>query len=187
MDAAGLRWWLLPNIPVAPPRGPAIDIWLKLVPTASIFLATPTRGHYSNHYHYKQDKFLGKIFLGPCSAKNPGIITSLKFKSTNCGTTLFIGMTKNVEKAVSRVGGLRIFGIAFKLLGYDVCSVLNTILASLHKPFDGPLHRMLQGDAGVTALEAHEHLVGHHLCESVALLLQAATDGLLQLGYLPHG
>jgi hypothetical protein len=47
-------------------------------------------GHCGKHYHYEQDKFCGKIFLGPCGAKNPGIITSQKFKSTNCSTPLFI-------------------------------------------------------------------------------------------------
>jgi hypothetical protein len=61
-----LRWWLLPDYRQHPqraaidiffifsggccrstdstPRGLAIDVWLKLVPVASIFLATPTRG-----------------------------------------------------------------------------------------------------------------------------------------------
>jgi hypothetical protein len=109
-----LWWWLLPDIPPAPPRGPAIDVflnfggggardtdstprgatiddllnfgggcywtlvvaaarhsggtpqggaaidvWLNLVPAASIFLTTPTMGPL--RYHYKQGKFHGKM------------------------------------------------------------------------------------------------------------------------------
>jgi hypothetical protein len=32
-----LRWWQLPVLPVAPPRGAAIDIWLNLLPVIIIF------------------------------------------------------------------------------------------------------------------------------------------------------
>jgi hypothetical protein len=39
-----LRWWPLPDLPIAPPRGPAIDVSLNLVHVTRIFLATPTRG-----------------------------------------------------------------------------------------------------------------------------------------------
>jgi hypothetical protein len=61
-----LRWWPLPEFLTTPrrgppskslalvvaaaryaastPRGPAVDVWLNLVPAARIFLATPTRG-----------------------------------------------------------------------------------------------------------------------------------------------
>jgi hypothetical protein len=69
-----LRWWPLPEFPTTPrrgppskslalvvaaaryaastPRGPAVDVWLNLVPAARIFLATPTRGgHRGKHYH----------------------------------------------------------------------------------------------------------------------------------------
>jgi hypothetical protein len=98
---------------------------------------------------------------------------------------LFIGMTKKDEKAASRVGGLCIFGLTFKLLSYDMCSILNAVPGGLRKPFKGPLHRILQGDARVAAPEAHEHMVGHRLSQSVALLLQVAVVVLLQLGYLP--
>jgi hypothetical protein len=35
------------------------------------------------------------------------------------------------------------------------------------------------------ALKTHQHVVGYRLCQSAALLLQAAADNLLQLGYLP--
>jgi hypothetical protein len=38
------RWWLLSDLPPAPPRGPAIDVCLNMVPAARIILATPTRG-----------------------------------------------------------------------------------------------------------------------------------------------
>jgi hypothetical protein len=49
-----LRWWMLSELPAPPPRGAAIDIWLNLVPVASISLVTPTRGGYcSKHYYYK--------------------------------------------------------------------------------------------------------------------------------------
>jgi hypothetical protein len=41
---AQLRWWPLSELPAAPPRGAAIDVWLNLVPVASTFLATPTKG-----------------------------------------------------------------------------------------------------------------------------------------------
>jgi hypothetical protein len=51
-----LRCWMLLEL-LAPPQGPAIDVWLNLVPVASIFLVTPTRGHYDKHYYYKQGKF----------------------------------------------------------------------------------------------------------------------------------
>jgi hypothetical protein len=43
--------------PGSTPRGTAIDVWLNLVPIASIFLATPIRGYYGTHYYYEQDKF----------------------------------------------------------------------------------------------------------------------------------
>jgi hypothetical protein len=39
-----LRWWVLPEIPTAPSRGAAIDVWLNLLPATTIFLVTPTRG-----------------------------------------------------------------------------------------------------------------------------------------------
>jgi hypothetical protein len=64
-------------------------------------------------------------------------------------------------------------------------SVLNAIPGGLRRPFDGPLHHRLQGDGGVTAPEAHQHVVSHCLCQSIVFLLQAAADSLLQLGYLP--
>jgi hypothetical protein len=48
------------------------------------------------------------------------------------------------------VGGLRVFKLALELLGYDACSIFNVVPGGHRKPFDGPLHHRLQGDAGVT-------------------------------------
>jgi hypothetical protein len=62
------------------PRGPTIDI----------FGNTYQGGHRSKHYRYKQatwrkngGKSFGEIFLGPCGAKNPGIIIPLQRLSPN--------------------------------------------------------------------------------------------------------
>jgi hypothetical protein len=68
-------------------------------------------------------------------------------------------LLKKKEKTTSRARGLRVFRLAFEPLSYDACSILNAIPGNLHKPFDRPLHRRLQGDAGVTAPEAHEKVV----------------------------
>jgi hypothetical protein len=53
--------------------------------------------------------------------------------------------------------------------------------------FERTLHHRLQGDARVTAPEAHQHVLGHRLCQSVTLLLQMAIGSLLQLGSLCLG
>jgi hypothetical protein len=66
-----------------------------------------------------------------------------------------------------------------KPLGYDVCNIFNAKTGGLRRLFDRPLYCELQGDAGVMAPEAHQHVVGHLLCQSTALLLQAAVDSLL--------
>jgi hypothetical protein len=47
---AQLRRWPLPELPTAPPRGPAIDIRLNLGYVASFFLVTPTRGHRGKYF-----------------------------------------------------------------------------------------------------------------------------------------
>jgi hypothetical protein len=65
-----------------------------------------------------------------------------------------------------------------------VCNIFNTNPSGLYRSFDRPLHYMLQGDVGVTASEAHQHVLSHRMCQSAALLLHIATDSLLQLGYL---
>jgi hypothetical protein len=72
------------------PKGPAIDVWLNLVHVASIFLATPTRGHHGTHYYYEQDKFRKKIFWSPSGAKDPRNISARMFHSTKHKTMLFI-------------------------------------------------------------------------------------------------
>jgi hypothetical protein len=55
-----LRWWPLPKILIAPSKGPAVNVCLNLVPTARIFLETPTRGARDKHYHYKQGNITEK-------------------------------------------------------------------------------------------------------------------------------
>jgi hypothetical protein len=55
-----LRWWPLPKILIAPPKGPAVDVCLNLVPAARIFLETPTWGAHDKHYHYKQGNITEK-------------------------------------------------------------------------------------------------------------------------------
>jgi hypothetical protein len=121
--------------------------------------------------------------LGSCTAKKPGIVVAQKIKSTSCSLVLFIEQKKKRRKLPAGQG-LRIFELALKPLGYDVGSIHNVIPSGLRKTFKGPLHRRLQGGTGITAPEAHEHVVGHRLCQGTALLLQAAANGLFQLGYL---
>jgi hypothetical protein len=101
--ATGLWWWLLLDIPAAPPRGGSDRCLAKLGTCRQYFSDDTYHGATTVPLQARQvsrkneDKLCGKIFLGPCSAKNQGIITSLKFKSTNYGTTLFNGMTKRQE------------------------------------------------------------------------------------------
>jgi hypothetical protein len=120
--------------------------------------------------------------LGSCTAKNLGIVTSQKIKSTNCGPVYLLNKNKRKLPAGQ---GLRVLRLMFEPLSYDACSIPNVVPGTLCKPFDGPLHRRLQGDTGVLTPEAHEHVVDHRLCQGAALLLQATTNGLFQLGYLP--
>jgi hypothetical protein len=91
------------------------------------------------------------------------------------------------EKDASRAGGLCVFRLVLERLGYGTCSIFNADPSSLCRPFNRSLHHRRQVDDGVTAPKAHQHVVGHCLCQSVALLLQAAANNLLQLGYLPNG
>jgi hypothetical protein len=49
------------------------------------------------------------------------------------------------------------------------------------------LHHGLQGDGWIAATEAHQHVLGHRLGQSVAFLLDAAADNILQLIYLCRG
>jgi hypothetical protein len=108
-----LRWWQLPDLPPATPRGPAIDIsnsgggrcrtcrqhppgvrrrrFTKLGTCPQIFFGdTYQGGHRGKHYRYKQATWLknggksfSEIFSGPCGAKNPGIIIPLQRLSPN--------------------------------------------------------------------------------------------------------
>jgi hypothetical protein len=89
------------------------------------------------------------------------------------------------RKSYSTAEGLCVFRLTFEPLCYRAGSFLNTVPDSLHRPFDRPLHHRLQGDAGVTAPEAHQHVVSHCLCYNTAFLLQEAVDNLLQLRYFP--
>jgi hypothetical protein len=169
--------------PSSTPRRRTIDICLNLVPVTSIFLVTPTRGDYGKHYYYEQDKFHEKIFLGPCGAKDPGNITARKFHSTKHKTMLFIYK----KKCPARQGGLRVFRLTLEPLGYGARSIFNANPGGFRRFFNGPLHHEIQGDAGVTALEANQHVLDHWLCQSMALHLQMAADSLLQSGYLCPG
>jgi hypothetical protein len=86
--------------------------------------------------------------------------TEVKSKSTNSGTPLIIGIT---ERGGKDVAGLRL-RLTLEPLCYHAGSILNAVPGSLRIPFDRPLHRRLQGDPGVTTLEAHQHMVSHRLC-----------------------
>jgi hypothetical protein len=89
-----------------------------------------------------------------------------------------IYLTKK-RKQPARRGGLCIFGLALESLGYRTCSIFNTEPGGLRKSFNRLLHHRLQGDAGVTAPEAHQHVPSHRLCQSAALVLQTVADSLL--------
>jgi hypothetical protein len=144
------------------PKGPAIDVWLNLVHVASIFLATPTRGHHGKHYYYEQDKFRKKIFWSPSGAKDPRNISARMFHSTKHKTMLFIYK----KKCPARWGGLRVFGFTLEPLDYGARNIFNADPGGFRRFFDE-----LQGDAGVIALEAHQHMLSLRMCQSVALLL----------------
>jgi hypothetical protein len=96
------RWWPLSDLPVAPPRGhandvffnngsgrcwtyrqhprgPAINVLLQVFAIASIFWQHFPGGHYDKHY-YEQYKTSQKSFLGPCDAKDLGKISVWKIK-----------------------------------------------------------------------------------------------------------
>jgi hypothetical protein len=80
-----LRWWPLTDLPPTPPKGPAIDISLNLVPVTRIFLATPTRGATVVNITTISKKFGGKWRqefggkkIGSLRCKNPGVIIPLQ-------------------------------------------------------------------------------------------------------------
>jgi hypothetical protein len=91
------------------------------------------------------------------------------------------------KKGPARWGGLQVFGLALEPLGYGARSIFIADPGGFRRFFHRPLHHGLQGDAGVTDPEAYQHVLGHCLCQSVALLLQKAADSLLHLGYLCLG
>jgi hypothetical protein len=62
------------------------------------------------------------------------------------------------------VEGLRVLKLTLEPLCYRLGSFLNAVPSSLPRPFYGPVHHRLQGDARVMTLEAHQHVVNHHLC-----------------------
>jgi hypothetical protein len=95
-------------------------------------------------------------------------VTSQRIKSINCGLVYVLNKKKRKQPAGQ---SLCVFRLAFKLLSYNTCIILNAIPGSLRKPFDGPLHHRLQGDAAAVAPEAHKHVVSHHRCQGAALLL----------------
>jgi hypothetical protein len=68
------------------------------------------------------------------------------------------------RKSYSWAEGLRVLRLTLEPLYYHAGSILNVVTGRIRRPFDGPLHRRLQGDAGVTAPEAHQHVVSHRLC-----------------------
>jgi hypothetical protein len=69
--------------------------------------------------------------------------------------TLIIGINRKRRKSYSRAEGLHVLRLTLEPLYYRMGSILNAIPGSLCRPFDGPLHCRLQGDAGVMAPEAH--------------------------------
>jgi hypothetical protein len=122
-----------------------------------------------------------RVLVVPRTQEN---VISKKFQSTKYGIMSYIGMTKREENCPQgrRPPCLR---LTLEPLGYGTCNIFNADPAGLCRPFDRPLNHRLQRDAGVTTLEAHQHVVDHRPCQSTSLLLQAATDSLFQLGYLP--
>jgi hypothetical protein len=86
-----------------------------------------------------------------------------------------------------RQGGLGVFRLTLEAVGDGARSVFNAGRGGFHRFFGGPLHHGLQGDGWITAVEAHQHVLGHRLGQSTAFLLDAAADSILQLGYLCRG
>jgi hypothetical protein len=106
-------------------------------------------------------------FFGSLWCQEPGnhnTTTEVKSKLTNSGTTLIIGINRKRRKSYSRVEGLCVLRLTLELLCCRTGSILNAAPGSLRRPFDGTLHRRLQGDARVIAPEAHQHVVSHCLC-----------------------
>jgi hypothetical protein len=96
-----LRWWMLPDIPASHRR------LAKLGTCRQYFSGDTYQGGTAANTATSKTCFVKKIFSGSCGAKNLRIITSQKFKSTNCGPVLFIG--KREEKAASRAGPMHLW------------------------------------------------------------------------------
>jgi hypothetical protein len=81
-----------------------------------------------------------------------------KFHSAKHKTVLFIH-----KKCPARRGGLCVFTLALEPLRYGTRNIFNADPGGFRRFFDRPLHRGLLGDAGVMALEAHQHVLDHRL------------------------
>jgi hypothetical protein len=206
-----LQWWLLPDLPPATARGPAIDVskfsgghcrtYRQHPPgglpstssTSVVAIAGPTantphgarRRRFAKvgtcHKNFSGDtyqgatavnitttrkatsqesegKSFGENFLGPYGAKNQGIILPLQKLSKNQQTGYDIinyWNNRKRRKSCSWAECLRVLRLTLEPLCYRAGSILNAVPGSLRRPFDGPLHHRLQGDAGVTAPKAH--------------------------------
>jgi hypothetical protein len=92
-NSGGGPYWTCRQHPL---RGPAINVSLNLVPATRIFLATPTRGATAVNITATSEQLARKMEarvsakknLGPCGAKNPGIIIPLMKLSPNQQTAI---------------------------------------------------------------------------------------------------
>jgi hypothetical protein len=147
---------------------------LNLVPVAKIFLARPTRGAIAVNITTTSKQLGGKMearvsaknFFGSLRCQEPGSDNTITEVQINRQRNDIINYWNNRKrrKSYSRAEGLCILRLALEPLCYRVGSILNAVSSSLRRPFDMPLHRRLQGDAGVTAPEAYQHVVSHRLC-----------------------
>jgi hypothetical protein len=169
-----LWWWALLDLPTAPPKGARHRRFAKLGTCRQNFPSdTYQGGHRGKHCHYKQATW----------RKNGGKSLAKKIRSLWCQepgshNTITEEVQINKQrydiinywnnrkrrKSCSRAEGLRVLRLTLEPLCYRVGRFLNAVLGILRRPFDEPLHRRLKGDAGVTAPEAHQHVVSHRLC-----------------------
>jgi hypothetical protein len=120
-------------------------------------------GHRGKQYHYKQATWRkngGKSF----SKKNQIIVvqepeshnTITKVQiNRQCDDIINYWNNRKRRKSYSRAEALCVLRLTLEPLCYRAGSILNVIPGSLRRPFDGPSHRRLQGDTGVTTPEAH--------------------------------
>jgi hypothetical protein len=107
--------------------------------------------------------FFLSIFFGSSHYCGLSEINCGKHHLTEAITSLFTN-DKKPWRLQTEVGALRILWLAFKLLGYKLCSALDVGTGSLLRLHDGPLHHWLKGDLGVPALKACQHILHHNLC-----------------------